>query len=71
MGLYDHFQTAITFANLTSFIKTCVYKYNHTKPPVKKDLMWIILFRTYERLKLYMILCMFCVLIIFYIYQTT
>ena len=31
--------------------------------------MRIILFRSYENLKLYVILCIFCVLMIFYIYQ--
>ena len=35
--------------------------------PIKKDLMKIILFRTYEHLKLYIILSIFHVL---YIYQT-
>ena len=38
--------------------------------PVKKDLMRIILFRTYELLKLYIALCIFHVLISFDIYQT-
>ena len=32
--------------------------------------MRIILFRTYEHLKFYIILCKFCVLLIFDIYQT-
>ena len=40
------------------------------KTPVKKDLMRIILFRTYEHLKLYIILYIFHVLMIFFIYQT-
>ena len=40
------------------------------KTPIKKDFMRIIFFRTYEGLKLYIILCIFCVLMIFYIYQT-
>ena len=38
--------------------------------PVKKDMMRIILFRTYEYLKLCIILYIFHVLRIFYIYQT-
>ena len=37
---------------------------------VKKGLMRIVLFRTYELLKLYIILCIFYVPIIFYICQT-
>ena len=41
---------------------------NHT--PVKKDLMRIILFRTYEHLKLYIILCIFCVPISLDIHQS-
>ena len=38
--------------------------------PVKKNLMRITLLRTYECLKLYFILYIFCSVIIFYIYQT-
>ena len=37
---------------------------------VKKDLMRIIFFRIYERLELYIILCIFCVRINSYIYET-
>ena len=40
------------------------------RTPVKKSLMRIVLFRSYEHLKLHIILRIFCVLIIFYIYQT-
>ena len=40
------------------------------KTAVQKDLMRVILFRTYEHLKLYIILYIFYVAIIFLIYQT-
>ena len=40
------------------------------KTPVEKDLMRKVLFRTYEHLKLYIILGMFYVLMTFHIYQT-
>ena len=61
---------------VTSFLEQDTYKYAYIslkqqyKTPVKKDLMRIILFRTYELLKLYIILCIFHVLISFDIYQT-
>ena len=66
MGLYHHFQTVITFSNPYSLHLSL--KQSH-KTPVKKDLMKIILFRTYEHLKLNIIICIFHVLITFYIYQ--
>ena len=68
MGLYYHFQIAITFKNLISFIYISFEK--SCKTPVKKDLMTIILFKTYEHLKLYTMLCIFHVPIYLYIYQT-
>ena len=54
MGLYHHFQTAVTFANLIPFNEKRVYKNTKQsyKTPVKKDLMRIILFRAYEHLEL-------------------
>ena len=58
MGLYHHFQTAMTFATKQS---------NKT---LKKNLIKIILFRTYEHLQLYILLLIFHVLTTFYIYQT-
>ena len=67
MGLYHHFQTAITFANLRFPLFKYVYmslKQSY-KTPVKKNLMTIILFKTYEHLKLFIILCIFHVLITF------
>ena len=63
IGLYHHFQTAITFANIS-------LKQSY-KIPVKKDLMRIILSTTYEHLKLHIILYIFHVVIIFFIYQTS
>ena len=57
MGLYHHFQTAMTFATKQSNIT------------LKKNLIKIILFRTYEHLKLYILLLIFHVLTTFYIYQ--
>ena len=69
MGLYDHYQTAIIFANPSLKYAYISLKQSY-KTPVKKDLRRIILFKIYERFKLYIILCIFCFLIIFYIYQT-
>ena len=54
----------------TSFKYEYISLKQSCKTPVKKDLMRIILFRTYEHLKLYIIPRISCVLIIFYIYQT-
>ena len=49
MGLYAHFQTAIRFAYLTPSFKHVYTSLKQPyKTPVKKDLMKIILFRTYE-----------------------
>ena len=45
------------------------FKTQSYKTPVKKDLMGIISSRTNERLKVCIILWIFCVLIIFYTYQ--
>ena len=53
MGLYDHFQTAITFTNLFPFFKIRVYNFETMiKNLLKKDLMRIILLRAYTSLKL-------------------
>ena len=71
MGLYHHFQTAITFENFIPFIKYAYISLKQSyKTHVKKNLMRIILFRTYKHLKLYIILYIFHVEITFFIYQT-
>ena len=71
MGFYHHFQTATTFVDLIPSFKYAYTSLKQSyKTPVKKDLMRIILFRTYKHLKLSVILYIFHVLIIFLIYQT-
>ena len=70
MGLYYHFQTAIAFANLIPSFKYAYISFKQSyKTPAKKDLMRIILFRTDEHLKLYIIFYLFHVLTVFFIYQ--
>ena len=71
VGFYHHFQTATTFVDLIPSFKYAYTSLKQSyKTPVKKDLMRIILFRTYKHLKLSVILYIFHVLIIFLIYQT-
>ena len=71
MGFYHHFQTATTFVDLIPSFKYAYTSLKQSyKTPVKKDLMRIILFRTYKHLKLSVILYTFHFLIIFLIYQT-
>ena len=72
MGLYHQFQTAIAFANLASFFKyTHISLERSCKAPVQKILMRTILFTSNQRLKLYIILCILLVLLVFKIYTTT
>ena len=69
MGLYHHFQIAIAFTKLIlphNFKCSYVYLKQLYKTPVKKDLTGIILFRSYEHFKFYIILCIFRILIILY-----
>ena len=66
VGLYHQLRTANTFTNLIFFIQIHVC----AKTPVKKDLMKIVLFKNNECLKLYRILCILHILIIFGIYKT-
>ena len=71
MGFYHQFQTATTVVDLIPSFKYAYTSLKQSyKTPVKKDLMRIILFRTYKHLKLSVILYIFHVLIIFLIYQT-
>ena len=64
--------THVTQCNLIPFIQNTYasLKWSY-KIPVEKDLMKIILLKSNERLKLYIILCRLHVLIIFINYQTT
>ena len=70
-GLLSSFSNSYNICGPYPFIKYAYTSLKQSyKTPVKKDLMRIILFRTYKHLKLSVILYIFHVLIIFLIYQT-
>ena len=70
MGLYQQFQTAITFANTNPFIQIQHISAEWScKARVKKDFVRTILFRSYQCETLYIILCILLNLITFMIYQ--
>ena len=71
MGLNCHFQSVMTFANLIPFIQVHVSKLG----TIIRSFCWegfmrTILFESNHHLKLYVILCMLHVLIMFMNYQT-
>lgn len=69
MGLQCQFETAMLFMSLIPFIQIRVYNFERIETNINRDLMRIILFKSYDSLKWCIILSVLYVLMIFIIYK--